>query len=65
MFVSKGKIQIGYEINGADKYVIEYNNGVVIGAYGVTNNERSKYIYRCKTEVEGYFIRKEQWLETL
>ena len=65
MFVNHGIIQIGYEINGENRYVIQRNNGIVIGAYGITNNERSKHIYRCKTEVEGYFIRKEQWLDAL
>ena len=38
---------------------------MVIGAYELTNGERSKYIYRCKTDIEGYFIRKEQWLDAL
>ena len=63
--MNHGIIQIGYEINGEIHYVIQRNNGIVIGAYGITNNERSKHIYRCKTEVEGYFIRKEQWLDAL
>lgn len=64
-FVSKGRIQIGYELNNEVHFCIQFNNGVVVGAWGCSSNERSKHIYRAKTNIEGYFIRKVDWLHVL
>jgi hypothetical protein len=33
----------------------------VIGAYGATFNKRALFIYRTKTQCEGFFIRKRNW----
>lgn len=38
MFVNKGKVVIGYEMNKEKRYCIQYNDKVVIGAYGITFN---------------------------
>ena len=38
MYVNKGKVVIGYEINKEKRYCIQYTDKVVIGAYGITFN---------------------------
>ena len=38
IFVQKGIVAIGYEINKKKKYVIRYKDRCVVGAYGVTFN---------------------------
>jgi len=45
--------------------VLRYNNKVVIGAYNCTFNTRAVFIYRCKSNCEGYFIRKEKWVDLI
>jgi hypothetical protein len=64
-FVNKGKIQIGFELNNEVRFALQFNNGIVVGAWGCSNNERSKYVYRTKTNVEGFFVRKYNWLDVL
>ena len=36
IFVSKGSVVIGYEINKQKRYCIKYKNNCIVGAYGVT-----------------------------
>ena len=38
MFVDKGKVVVGYEINKQKRYCIQFSNRCVIGAFGVTFN---------------------------
>ena len=65
-FISQGTIDIGYEINKTTKYVLRYSDKkVAIGAYNCSFSTRSLFIYRCKTECIGYFIRKSAWMEIL
>jgi hypothetical protein len=62
MFVNKGKVMIGYEINKEKRYCIAYHDKIVIGAYGITFNQRAAFIYAALTPIEGYFIRKTNWI---
>ena len=64
-FINKGIVMIGYEINKEKRYCIQFNDRCVIGAYGITFNKRASFLYACKTDVEGFFIRKIKWLETV
>lgn len=64
-FINKGIVMIGYEINKEKRYCIQFNDRCVIGAYGITFNKRASFLYACKTDVEGFFIRKIKWLETI
>lgn len=65
-FVSQGTVDIGYELNRQRKFVLRYSDKkVAIGAYNCSFNTRSLFIYRCKTETSGYFIRKCAWMELL
>ena len=57
-FVSKGTMDIGYELNKSRKFVVRYTDKTVVGAYNCSFNKRSMFIFRCKTECKGYFIRK-------
>jgi len=63
IFVYKGSVVVGYEINKVKKYCIRYQDRCVIGAYGVAFNNRSCCIYTALTNVHGYFIRKEKWAD--
>ena len=65
IFVSKGLVDIGYEINKKKKYVLRYSNNVVIGAYNCCFNTRAAFIYRCKSDCSGYSIRKSEWKNIL
>ena len=62
IFVSKGTIVIGYEINKLKNYCIQYVNKCVIGAFEVTFNQRSSFIYTALTNIHGYSIRKKNWV---
>lgn len=64
-FVSNGTMDIGYEINKQRKYVLRYTNRTLVGAYNCTYNKRTMFLYRCRSECKGYFIRKENWLEAI
>ena len=64
-FVSNGTMDIGYEINKQRKYVLRYTNRTMVGAYNCTFNKRTMFLYRCRSECKGYFIRKINWLECI
>jgi len=64
-FVNKGIVMIGYELNKEKRYCIQFNDRCVIGAYGITFNKRASFLYACKTDIEGFFIRKMKWIETI
>ena len=65
LFINKGMVDVGYEINKQKKYCIRHTDKVVIGAYNCTFNKRAVFIYKCKQACQGYFIRKEAWNELL
>ena len=64
-FVLIGKVLIGFEINKVQKFCIKFTNKCIIGAYGATFNMRAAFIYKTMTPIEGFFIRKEAWLNSL
>jgi hypothetical protein len=57
-FCMSGKCVVGYEINNRKRYCIKYSDNFVIGAYDLTFNKRSMFIWRAVSYIEGYFIRK-------
>ena len=65
IFVQNGTIDIGFEINKIRKFVIRLKNDYEIGAYNCTFNERSSFVYKCRTDCHGYFLRKNTWKELL
>ena len=58
----KGITLIGYDMNKVRHYCVRKNDSCIIGAFGLTFRFRSTVCYYAKTRVEGYFIRKENWL---
>ena len=64
-FQEKGMIDIGYEINKMERFVIRLSKGAVVGAYNCCFEKRSLFLYKCKTDVRGYILRKESWGEIL
>ena len=38
MFINKGKVALGYELNKNRRYCIQYIDRIIIGAYGITFN---------------------------
>lgn len=66
IFIDRGTIMIGLEINKAKKFVIKLDNQCAIGAFGLTFNQRSRYIYKTVNEqAHGYYIRKEHWINMM
>jgi len=45
LFIGKGSVVVGYEINKLKKYCIKYENYCVIGTYEIMFNKRSEFIY--------------------
>jgi hypothetical protein len=62
--MNNAKFDIGYSINKTTYYKVQKQD-IDIGAYGVTYNIRSHYIWRTSEKCEGYIIRKENWLSIL
>lgn len=65
IFFRDGILEVGYDINKIRKYVYRYESKYVTGAYNCTFNERSLFVYRCKTNCKGYYIRKNVWKQLL
>lgn len=65
IFIDNGMYEIGYDFNGEKKFPIRYKNTNVIGAYGLTFNKRSQFIYRTVTNCSGWFIRRRPWREIM
>ena len=61
-FVQTGTVAIGYEINKVRKYCTTKTDSCVIGAFGVTFNQRAAYIYTAVTQCQGFFIRRANWI---
>jgi hypothetical protein len=60
-FIQSGLVGVGYEINKKKKYPVQYLDGIVIGAFGVTFDQRASFIYYSASYCKGYFIRKLRW----
>jgi hypothetical protein len=40
---------------------LRYKNCHPIGAYGVSFNKRTEFVYKTFSDCEGFFIRKKNW----
>ena len=61
LFFPEGKYEIGFEINGQKKFILEYRYFNMIGGYYATINQNSQFIFKTVTDCKGSFIRKQQW----
>ena len=72
MFV-RGSFDIGFEVNGKKLFVKRFtnssksvnNSAAMIGAYGVSFNCTSKFVFKTAKRCEGFFIRKIYWLKVM
>lgn len=65
IFFSRGQVAVGYEINKQKWYCLRYIDKSVIGAYGLTFNQRSDLVYTTLTPCHGFSIRKSNWQKIL
>ena len=35
--------------------------GTILGAYNCTYNKKTMYLYKCKSDVEGFMLKKRAW----
>jgi hypothetical protein len=61
IFFTKGMVDIGFEINRQQEYVLRLDKKIIIGAYNLTFNTRSDLVYRTFSLCQGYFIRRSNW----
>ena len=69
-FAMKGTISAGFEINKIRQIGIQWEcdqdkGACVVGGYNCTFFQRSNYIWKCQTDVEGYFIYRCDWVSIL
>jgi len=65
LFLDRGEILVGYEINKQKRYCLKFTNKCIIGAFGCTFNQRAAFIYTSLTESSGFAIRKHNWKDIL
>lgn len=69
IFPMEGDHQVGFSLNKNQYFVLKNNgsrNRTVIGAYAVTFNKRSLFIYKTMAEqLKGYFIRRKNWVKIM
>lgn len=65
IFFNKGSINIGFEINRFKHFVLRIKDDLIIGAYNLSLNKRTKYIYKTNSLCTGFFIRREKWWAVL
>jgi hypothetical protein len=65
LFITKGAVDIGYVLNYKTNYVVRQKDSIIIGAHCCSFNKRAIFVYRCKSDCFGNFIRKEFWQEAL
>ena len=53
IFVTKGNVDVGFEINRKEKMVLRFSNRIIIGAYNCAENKKTLFLYKCKTDVFG------------
>jgi len=58
IFIQKGKMLVGFDFNHGKRYCLQFVDKCIIGAYGITWNQRAQFNYTSATAVNGFFIRK-------
>lgn len=64
-FQENGIIDIGYEINRYQRFVLRLNKGTIVGAYNCCFEKPSLFLYKCKSDVQGYILRKQSWSDII
>jgi len=56
-------VDVGFELNFKEQYVLRLFRKAIIGAYNCTHNVKTMFIYKCQSEgFEGYSLKKVHWL---
>lgn len=61
IFFMSGAVDIGFEINRHINYVLRIDNNILLGAYNVAYNKRSKFNYKLQKSCTGFSIRRIDW----
>lgn len=56
---------VGFDFNHGKRYCLQFVDKCIIGAYGITWNQRAQFNYTSATAVNGFFIRKQNWLQIM
>jgi len=62
IFIQKGRYDIGYNINKVIKYRLQFGPRTNIGTFNVLFDTRHHFVYRACTEIEGFAVRKSNWM---
>jgi hypothetical protein len=60
IYILNSFYHVGYSVNKTHIMKLKLRNQD-IGAYGVTFNKKSSFIYKNKAECDAFFIRKKNW----
>lgn len=60
-----GEIDIGYFIKKKLLYKIRIKDRVALGAYHITFNRSSNYVYKSANLCQGYSIKRARWMEII
>lgn len=55
------RMGMGYEINKQNRFPIEVSGCVILGSFEVSYDRRSQFLYKATTDIEGYFMKKNEW----
>ena len=61
-FVLSGTYFIGYEINKVKKMKLHRPPNTVFGGFELFFGKKSMFIYKCNYEINGFAIRRDNWL---
>lgn len=64
-FLNKGIVGVGFDINRIRHMALKWENFCVVGGFNCTFYQRSNYIWKCKTDCEGWFLFKQEWINLL
>jgi hypothetical protein len=65
IFFHRGCLDLGFEINRFKHFVLRIKDDLLLGAYNLSYNKRTRYIYKTNTMCTGFFIRRENWWNIL
>ena len=61
LFFHAGAVDIGFEINHFKQFVLRLSKDIIIGAYNLSFNKRTRFIYKSKSYCSGFSIRRSNW----
>jgi hypothetical protein len=65
IFCQTGQAVVGYEINFQKRYCMKLTGPFTLGAYQMTFNKKSEYIYTALTHINGFFVRRRSMIKIM